>query len=95
MGITSAIVLFIVVWFMMFLIILPLRLQTQGDLGEVVPGTHQSAPVNPQIGRRMRIACYFAVPIWAVLAGIILSGWITVDDLDVFGRPQTVLDADG
>lgn len=95
MGITSAIVLFLVVWFMLFLIILPVRLQTQGDVGEVVPGTHKSAPVDPQIGRRMRITTYWALPIWAMLAGVILSGWITVDDLDVFGRPKTVLDAEG
>ena len=35
MGITSAIVLFAVVWFMTLFIVLPLRLETQGDAGEV------------------------------------------------------------
>ena len=37
MGITSAIVLFAVIWFMTFLIVLPLRMQTQGDAGDIAP----------------------------------------------------------
>ena len=86
MGITSGIVLFAVVWFMTFFIVLPLRLETQGDTGEVVPGTHKSAPANVDIGRKARITTYFALPIWAVLAAIILSGWISVRDLDWFNR---------
>lgn len=86
MGITSAIVLFAVVWFMTLFIVLPLRMETQGDTGEVVPGTHKSAPANVNIGRKARITTYWAVPIWAVLATVILSGTITVRDLDWFER---------
>ncbi|MEL6958520.1 MAG: DUF1467 family protein [Pseudomonadota bacterium] len=86
MGITSAIVLFAVVWFMTFFIVLPLRLRTQGEDGDVVPGTHKSAPADAQIGRKARITTYWAIPIWAVLATIILSGWISVRDIDWFDR---------
>jgi len=89
MGITSAIVLFAVVWFMTFFVVLPLRLETQGEAGEVVPGTHKSAPADANIGRKARITTYFAVPIWAVLAFIILSGWVSVRDLDWFNRMAT------
>lgn len=89
MGITSAIVLFAVVWFMTFFIVLPLRLQTQADTGEVVPGTHRSAPADAQIGRKARITTYWAVPIWAVLAVVILSGWISIRDIDWFDRMST------
>lgn len=89
MGITSAIVLFAVVWFMTFFIVLPLRNVTQGDTGDVVPGTHKSAPANSDVGRKARITTYWAVPIWAVLAMIILSGWISIRDLDWFDRMST------
>ena len=89
MAITSAIVLFAVVWFMTFFVVLPLRTQTQGDVGEVVPGTHKSAPSGAVVGRKARITTYFAVPIWAVLVLVILSGWITVRDLDWFDRMAT------
>ncbi|MBT5296024.1 MAG: DUF1467 family protein [Octadecabacter sp.] len=89
MGITSALVLFAVVWFMTFFIVLPLQLKTQGEAGEVVPGTHKSAPADAQVGRKARITTYWAIPIWAVLAFVILSGWISVRDLDWFDRIST------
>lgn len=90
MGITSAIVLFAVVWFMVLFIVLPLRLETQGEAGEVVPGTHKSAPMDAQIKRKAKITTYWALPIWAVLATVILSGWISVRDIDWFDRMEPV-----
>ncbi|NCV49796.1 MAG: DUF1467 family protein, partial [Rhodobacterales bacterium] len=47
MGITSALVLFAVIWFLVFLVVIPIRLETQGDVGEVEPGTHAGAPAKP------------------------------------------------
>ena len=44
MPITSALVLFAVIWFLTLFIVLPLRLQTQGDVGEIEPGTHAGSP---------------------------------------------------
>lgn len=88
MSITSGLVLFSIIWFMVFFVVLPLRLTTQGEAGDVVPGTHSSAPADPQIGRKARITTIWAVCIWAVVAGVILSGVITVRDLDYFGRME-------
>jgi len=88
-GITSAIVLFAVVWFMTFFIVLPLRMTTQGDTGDVVPGTHKSAPADAQIKRKAKITTYWALPIWAVLAFVILSGYVSVRDIDWFDRMST------
>jgi len=89
MGITSAIVLFAVCWFMVFFIVLPLRNVTQGDAGAVVPGTHASAPADPEMRRKVKITSIWAVCIWVVLVGTILSGVITVRDLDWFDRMAT------
>ena len=89
MGPVSAIVLFAVVWSMVFFIVLPLRMKSQGDTGQIVPGTHASAPADAQIGRKAKITTMWAVPIWAVIAGTILSGAITVRDLDWFDRMAT------
>lgn len=83
---TAAIVLFSVIWFMVFFIMLQLPQKTQEDAGDVVPGTHKSAPADPQIGRRARITTIWAVGIWIIIAGVILSGQITIRDLDWFGR---------
>jgi len=40
----SGFVLFAVFWFMVLFVVLPLRLQTQGENKNVVPGTPSSAP---------------------------------------------------
>jgi predicted secreted protein len=82
--ITAALVLFSVIWFMVFLIVLPIRLETQGDRGEVVPGTHRSSPTDPRIGRRALITTGVSVVLFLLIGGIIVSGIITIDDLDVF-----------
>jgi predicted secreted protein len=89
MGIVSGLVLFAVIWFLVLFVVLPLRMTSQGDAGVVVPGTHSSAPADAQIGRKARITTFWALGIWAIVAGTILSGAITVRDLDWFERMST------
>lgn len=86
MGITSAIVLFAVIWFMTFLCIIPIRLTTQGDIGEVVPGTHAGSPEVHNLKKKAWITTAISVVLWIIIASIIISGAITVRDLDWFRR---------
>lgn len=83
MTITAAIVLFSVTWFMVFFIVLPLRFVSQGDAGEVVPGTPKSAPAGDIVARKAKITTVVATVIWGLLCAVILSGWINVRDIDV------------
>ncbi len=85
MSITSGLVLFSVIWFMTFLVVIPIRLQTQGDLGKIEPGTHAGAPEHHHLKKKAWITTGVTVVLWAIIAGIILSGWITVRDLDWLG----------
>ena len=89
MGITSAIVLFAVIWFLTLFIVLPLRLQTQGDVGKIEPGTHAGSPVNPQMKKRFLVTTAVAVVLWAIIAGSIISGVFSVRDFDWFNRMAT------
>jgi len=91
MAITSAIVLYAVFWFMTFLVVLPFRVRTQGDEGEVIPGTHAGAPEVHNLRKKALITTGLAFVMWAVAVTVILSGWISVEDLDVFGRPPREL----
>lgn len=86
MNVVSGFVLFAVIWFMVLFISLPIRLQTQGDVKEVVPGTHAGAPAEFKLGRRVRLVTAISVVVWALIAGIILSGAITVRDIDFLNR---------
>ncbi|MCG7622895.1 MULTISPECIES: DUF1467 family protein [unclassified Epibacterium] len=86
MGITSAIVLYAVIWFLTFLVVIPIRLETQGDVGEVVPGTHAGAPERHFLKQKAWITTAAAAVLWAIIAGVILSGAISVNDFDWFDR---------
>ena len=68
MTITSAIVLYAVIWFLVLFLVLPFRLVTQGEQGEVVPGTPESAPHEAQMGRKLRLATFIATLVWAAVA---------------------------
>jgi len=89
LGPVSGLVLLAVIWTVVFFIVLPLRLQTQGEAGEIVPGTHASSPANFDIKHKAKVTTLWAVPIWVVIAGTILSGAITVRDIDWFERMST------
>lgn len=86
MTIFSSFVLFAVIWFLTLFVVLPLRLTTQGEAGQVVPGTPESAPADPQIRKRMLITTGVAVVIWGLIVAIILSGIIGIDDMDILFR---------
>ncbi|MFN3955232.1 MAG: DUF1467 family protein [Pararhodobacter sp.] len=86
MTIFSSLVLYAILWFMTLFVVLPLRLTTQAEAGQVVRGTPQSAPADPQIRKRMLITTGISFVLWVIVAWIILSGIITVDDIDILYR---------
>ena len=86
MSIGAGVVLFAVIWFMVFFVVLPLRLTTQGEDGNVVPGTPSSAPTNLRMGRKVRLTTLWALAIWVVISAVIISGAIGVRDFDVMNR---------
>lgn len=86
MGPVTGLVLYLVLWFMTFLVALPIRIKTQGEAGTTVPGTHQGSPEVHHLKKKALITTGIAFVLWVIIAGIILSGVITVRDLDWFGR---------
>jgi predicted secreted protein len=95
MAITSAIVLYAVIWFLVLFLVLPLRLVTQGDAGEVVPGTPEGAPQDPVMVRKLRITTIVATALWMIVAAIIVSGVIEIRDFDVMNRLPPEADGTG
>ncbi len=96
MSITAALVLFSVIWFLVLFVILQLRSRSQAENGDVVEGTHAGAPADFRPGRAARDTTIITVILWSIIAGVILSGRITVRDLDWFNRmgpPPQSLDA--
>ncbi|NNE79252.1 MAG: DUF1467 family protein [Silicimonas sp.] len=90
MSVVSALVLFAVIWFLVLFVVLPIRLETQGDAGERIEGTHAGAPSSSfSMRRKLRLATFWAVPIWVAIVSVILWGDISVRDIDMFNRMGT------
>ena len=86
MTVFSAFVLYAVLWFLTLFVVLPLRLTTQGEAGQIVPGTPESAPHDPQMRRRLKITTAISAVIWAIVASIIIWELIGIDDIDFLNR---------
>lgn len=86
MGVTTGLVLYAVLWFMTFFVVLPIRIQTQGDVGRVVPGTHAGSPEHHHLKKKAWITTGIALVLWVVIAVTLASGAITLRDIDVFNR---------
>ena len=86
MTITAAFVMYAVTWFMTFFIVLQVRTQSQDEANHVEPGTPPGAPAHEIVGQKAKWTTVIATPIWVVICGIILSGWVTIADLDWFSR---------
>ena len=86
MSITGAIVLYSITWFMTLFCVLPYRTVSQDEANDIVPGTPPGAPAGDVMRRKVWVTTLIATPIWVVIVAIILSGWITVADLDWFHR---------
>ena len=84
MSITSGVVLYAVLWFLVMLMLLPVGVKSQADVGEVEPGTPAGAPDQPMIGRKMIWTTAVSAALWALLYGIIAGGVITRADLRLF-----------
>jgi predicted secreted protein len=84
MGIMSGAVLFAVIWWMTFFVLLPVRVKTQGDLGQVEPGTHAGAPQVHHLKRKAWITTAIAAVLWLIIAPIIIMGWLPVSEMDIF-----------
>ena len=86
MGIVTGLVLYAIIWFLTLLVALQVRVTSQDEAGERVPGTHGSAPENPQLRARVIWTSVVAFAIWAVLAVILIFELITLEDIDLFTR---------
>lgn len=86
MTITAAIVVFAMIWFLTLFVMLPIGLTTQGEEGDVTPGTPASAPAHPQMRRKFLWVTVITLALWAPVCAIIVWGGIGIHDIDFFGR---------
>jgi predicted secreted protein len=86
MSIMSALALYGIIWFMTMFLVLPIRMKSQADAGEVVPGTHASAPSDAQMWHKVKIVTAIATLAFVVIVAVILSEIITYEMIENLTR---------
>lgn len=93
MKITSILAIYLLFWVMSAFLVMPFGIRTHEEEGiEKVPGQAESAPANFQ-PKKVAIR---ATILSAVLCGAYILnyvyGWVTVDDVNIFGAPPGMAD---
>ena len=83
MSLTLGIALYFIIWWTVLFAVLPIGVRTQGEAGEVVPGTPESAPAAPRLLRIVAINTLVATIVFAGVWLVIHYRLISVDDLSL------------
>ena len=78
----SALVMWLIIWWLTLFIILPIGIRGQAEEGDIVEGTEPGAPHKLDIKRKFKITTAVASVLWVLACGIIISRWV---DWSMFG----------
>ena len=71
---------------MTFLIVIPFKIKTQGDIGVVLKGTQAGAPEVHDLRKKAIITTGVSLILWLSITILIVSEIVTIEDIDLFGR---------
>ncbi|APE28820.1 DUF1467 family protein [Aurantiacibacter gangjinensis] len=90
MAITSVIAIYALFWVMSAFLLLPFGVRTADEAGvEKIPGQADSAPVNFRPGRVVLRATILSAALTALYIANWFEGWITIDDINIWGTPPS------
>ena len=87
MSITFGLAVYFVIWWTVLFAVLPFGVRTQGEAGEVVPGTPASAPVTPRLLRTFAITTVVAGVVFALAYAVIVYDAVAIGEWIVKGMP--------
>jgi len=76
MSLTSALAVYFVIWWLVLLAVLPWGVRTQGEAGTVEPGSPESAPVHPRLGKKALITTFVSAIVFALVYVVQGQGWL-------------------
>ena len=93
---TSILAIYFLFWVMSAFLVLPFGIRTHDEEGvDKVPGQADSAPANFQPWRIVLRATILSAVLCALFVANYLNGWITAEDINLFGPPPRVDEATG
>ncbi|MEM8793018.1 MAG: DUF1467 family protein [Pseudomonadota bacterium] len=88
MSITSAMVLFAVIWAMVFYMVNPLWQKSQAEDGKIVPGTPASAPVDAKLRFKALLTTAVTIVVFAIVYSVIEYRLVSLSDLSIVVPPS-------
>jgi predicted secreted protein len=87
MGISTAIAIYFLIWWIVLFAVLPWGVRAQG--ADSPPGTDPGAPTLPRLRAKLVWTTIIATVVWAVSALVYVKGWVTLDSFAaLLGFPQ-------
>lgn len=80
MNLVTVIAVYFVVWWISFVAMANIGVQTQADLGDIVEGTPAGAPHNARVGRNVLRTTLVSAVIVAFIYWLVTYSGLTLDD---------------
>ncbi len=79
MSLTLSLALFFIIWWTVLFAVLPFGVKTQGESGDVLPGTPSSAPASTNMRRVAGITTVVSILVFAAVYIVIRLRLVSVD----------------
>jgi len=80
----SAFVVWLIIWWLVLFIILPIGIRGQAEEGDIVEGSEPGAPHKLDIKQKFKQTTLVATGLWGIACIVILSGLISWENLARF-----------
>lgn len=84
-GFVTGIVVYLIVWWMVFFCVLPLRVKSQQEAGDVEPGSEPGAPADPQLKFKFKLTSAIAAGFWLVYFVLFEFGLVSLGPIPSAG----------
>ena len=78
MPLSLSLAIYFIIWWLVLFTVLPIGVTTQAEHGEVVPGSAESAPIQPRLLFKALLTTAIATVVFAVVYYVITRGLIQV-----------------
>ena len=89
MNITLLIAVYFIIWWVVLFVILPIGVHTQGESGDVVPGTPESAPASFRLLRVVALTTIVSLAVFVALWAAVHWRVIDLEGFRSYGDPST------
>ena len=87
MAITAVLAIYFIIWWLVLFMVLPWGVHSQGDSGEVAPGTDPGAPAVHMVWRKLFWTTVIASVLFGILAAVYELNLIPYDFLLAISGP--------